>query len=400
MEKKKVSYYLATDEQRELAEGARDILSKELPLSKIQELEQADGGLGTYPLDVHKKLADAGYYAMGVPEKYGGLGMDLKTISIIHEEMARIEAGFTFSFNSGGSHFGYIEATHMSESEKQAWADKHISGETIGCFALTEAGSGSDSKAMRTTAVKKGDEWILNGTKCFITNAAEFADHFCIAAWTDKSKGPREGVTFFFVEKERGVKIGKHEDKLGMKLSPTGELILEDVHVPDDHVIGEVGGGFGRSLNHIQMWGRPCGSAIYLGLAQAALDQAIEYAKVRRQFGKRIIDHQGVGFKIAEMQTRVNAARAYLYNTFDVLAAGIEDRNLTAGLKLFVSDTAFQNAIDAVKIFGGYGYMKDYPVEKLLRDATIFPIFGGTNEIQRKNIAKAIAGKDPEATRR
>ena len=174
---------------------------------------------------------------------------------------------------------------------------------------------------MRTTAVKKGDEWILNGTKCFITNAAEMSDHFCVAAWTDKSKRPREGVTFFFVEKERGVKIGKHEDKMGMKLSPTGELILEDVHVPDDHVIGEVGSGFGRSLNHIQMWGRPGGSAIYLGLAQACLDEAIEYAKVRRQFGKRIIDHQGVGFKIAEMQTRVNAARAYVYNTFDLLAA-------------------------------------------------------------------------------
>lgn len=396
MEKREVSYRLATDEQKELAENARNILEHELTAEKIKECEEADGGRGMYPLDVHQTMCDAGYYAMSIPEEYGGLGFDPKTIAIIHEEMARVEAGFTFSFNSNGSHFGYILATSMPESEKRKWAESYLSGKTMGCFALTEAGAGSDAKAMRTTAEKKGHEWVINGTKCFITNAAEFSDHFCVAAWTDKSKSAREGVTFFFIEKERGVKIGKHEDKMGMKLSPTGELILEDVHVPEDHVIGEVGGGFGRSLSHIQMWGRPGGSAIYLGLAQACLDQALEYAKVRRQFGKRIIDHQGVGFKIAEMQSRLYAARSFLYSTFDTLAAGYEDRNMTAALKKFVSDIAFQNAYDAMQIFGGYGYMKDYPIEKLFRDSRIFPIFGGTNEIQLKNMAKAMAGRDPE----
>ncbi len=396
MERREVSYLLATDEQKELAENARKILEKELPIEKIRQYEEADGGLGAYPLDVHKAMVDAGYYAMSIPEEYGGLGFDPKTIAIIHEEMARVEAGFTFSFNSNGSHFGYIMATSMPESEKRMWAERHLTGEAMGCFGLTEASAGSDAKAMRTTAVKEGHEWVLNGTKCFITNAAEFADHFCVAAWTDKSKGPRGGVTFFFVEKNRGVKIGKHEDKMGMKLSPTGELIFDNVRVPEDHVIGQVGDGFGRSLNHIQMWGRPGGSAIYLGLAQACLDHAIEYAKVRRQFGKRLIDHEGVGFKIADMQTRLHAARAYLYSTFDALSAGYVDRNMTAGLKMYVSDIAFQNAFDALQIFGGYGYMKDYPIEKLERDARIFSIFGGTNEIQRKNIAKAIAGKDPE----
>ena len=396
MERREVSYLLATDEQRELAENARNILEHELTPEKIKECEEADGGRGMYPLDVHQVMCDAGYYAMSIPEEYGGLGFDPKTIAIIHEEMARVEAGFTFSFNSNGSHFGYILATSMPESEKRKWAESYLSGKTMGCFALTEPGAGSDARAMRTTAVKKGHEWVLNGTKCFITNAAEFSDHFCVAAWTDKEKGAREGVTFFFVEKERGVKIGKHEDKLGMKLSPTGEIILEDVHVPEDHVIGEVGHGFGASMDHIQMWGRPGGSAIYLGLAQAALDYAIDYAKVRRQFGKRIIDHQGVGFKIAEMQTRVMAARAYLYNTFDILATGRVDRNMTAGLKMFVSDCALQNALDAMQVYGGYGYMRDYPIEKLVRDARIFTIFGGTNEIQRKNMAKAIAGRDPE----
>ena len=396
MEKREVSYRLATDEQKELAENARNILEHELTPEKIKECEEADGGRGMYPLDVHQAMCDAGYYAMSIPEEYGGLGFDPKTIAIIHEEMARVEAGFTFSFNSNGSHFGYILATSMPESEKRKWAESYLAGKTMGCFALTEAGAGSDAKAMRTTAVKKGHEWVINGTKCFITNAAEFSDHFCVAAWTDKSKSAREGVTFFFIEKERGVKIGKHEDKMGMKLSPTGELILEDVRVPEDHVIGEVGGGFGRSLSHIQMWGRPGGSAIYLGLAQACLDQALEYAKVRRQFGKRIIDHQGVGFKIAEMQSRLYAARSFLYSTFDTLAAGYEDRNMTAALKRFVSDVAFQNAYDAMQIFGGYGYMKDYPIEKLFRDSRIFPIFGGTNEIQLKNMAKAMAGRDPE----
>lgn len=396
MERKAVSYRLATDEQKELAENARNILEHELTPEKINTCEEADGGLGMYPLDVHQAMCNAGYYAMSIPEEYGGLGFDPKTIGIIHEEMARVEAGFTFSFNSNGSHFGYIMATSMPESEKRSWAESYLAGKTMGCFALTESEAGSDAKAMRTTAVKKGHEWVLNGTKCFITNAAEFSDHFCVAAWTDKTAGPSKGVTFFFIEKDRGVKIGKHEEKMGMKLSPTGELILEDVHVPEDHVIGEVGGGLGRSLSHIQMWGRPGGSAIYLGLAQACLDQAIEYAKVRRQFGKRIIDHQGVGFKIAEMQSRLYAARSFLYSTFDTLAAGYEDRNMTAALKMFVSDVAFQNAYDTMQVFGGYGYMKDYPIEKLFRDARIFPIFGGTNEIQLKNISKAIAGRDPE----
>ncbi|MBQ3393319.1 MAG: acyl-CoA/acyl-ACP dehydrogenase [Lachnospiraceae bacterium] len=391
-----VSYKLATEEQKDLALNARRILEKELTWEKIQEYEAADGGKGCYPMDVHQVMVDAGYYAMSIPEEYGGLGFDPKTIAIIHEEMARVEAGFTFSFNSNGSHFGYILATSMPEEKKREWAEIYLAGKTLGCFALTEPDAGSDAAAMRTTAVKKGDEYVINGTKCFITNAAEYADHFCVAAWTDKTKSAREGVTFFFVEKDRGVQIGKHEDKMGMKLSPTGELIFEDVVVPADHVIGEVGGGFGASMNHIQMWGRPGGSAIYLGLAQACFDEAVAYAKVRRQFGKRIIDHQGVGFKIARMQERLYAARSYLYTTFDTLAAGYEDRNMTAGLKKFVTDVAYQNAYDAMQIFGGYGYMHEYRIEKLFRDSRIFPIFGGTNEIQLKNMAKAIAGRDPE----
>lgn len=396
MGRKEIGYLMATDEQKELAENARNILEHELPLSRIEELEKADDGRGAYPLDVHQKLCDAGYYAMGIPEEYGGLGLDAKTQAVIHEEMARVEAGFTFSFMCAGSHFNYILATKIPESEKRKWAESHLSGKSLGCFALTEPGAGSDAKAMRTTAVKDGNEWVINGTKCFITNAADYSDHFCVAAWTDKSKGAREGVTYFFVEKDRGVKIGKHEDKLGLKLSVTGELILEDVRVPEDHVIGEVGGGFGASLDHIQMWGRPSGCAVYLGLAQSALDNAIDYAKVRRQFGKRIIDHEGVGFKIADMETRVMASRAYLYQTLDALQAGVATRNMTAGLKMFVSDCALQNALDAMQVYGGYGYMRDYPIEKLVRDARIFTIFGGTNEIQRKNMAKATAGRDPE----
>lgn len=397
--KRETSYIFATDWQRELADNARAIMEKIFTPEKIAEWEAADGGTGCYPMEAHKAMVEAGYYAMSIPEQYGGLGFDPKTIGIIHEEMARIEPGFTFSFNSNGSHFGYIMQTSMPESEKQKWADSYLAGKTMGCFALTEAGAGSDAAAIKTTAVRDGDEWVINGTKCFITNAAEFSDHFCVAAWTDKTKRASQGITFFFVEKERGVKIGKHENKMGMKLSPTGELIFEDVRVPNDHIIGKEGEGFGASLSHIQMWGKPGGSAIYVGLAQAALDHALEYAKTRRQFGKRICDHQAIGFKLAEMQLRVHTARAFLYQTFDALAAGKVGREMTAGLKKYCSDVAFQNASDAMQILGGYGYMKEYPVEKLFRDSRVMPIFGGTNEIQLKNMAKAMCGRDEMARR-
>ena len=389
-----VHYLFATDEQRELANGVRQILDNELA-PRIEELEHGDNGLGEFPMDVLRTLADAGYYGMNIPEEYGGLGFDLMTQAIIMEEMSQVEAGFAFSCFNGGNFFPFILQTGMSREEKQKWADRILSGDAVGCFALTEPQAGSDAAAIRTTAVRDGDEWVLNGTKCFISNAP-IADHFFIVAWTDKSQGPGKGITLFFVEKDRGVQIGKKERKMGLKLSCTSDVILEDVRVPADHVVGEVGAGFGNALNMLNEDGRIFDSVTALGIAQSALDKAIAYARERRQFGKRIIDHQGLGFLISDMQARTESSRALLYQTIEAVCRKMPTGHLTSSVKIVVTDNAMQTATDAVQVFGGYGYSAEYPVEKLMRDAKICQIFGGTNQIQRMIVARDLAGRDPE----
>lgn len=391
-----VNYLLATEEQRELANGAKKILEDKLK-NRIEEFESADGGLGVYPLEVHKELVDAGYYASYIPEEWGGLGLDPVTQGVIIEEMGKIDAGFAFSFAGSGCEFPKILATSMPKEEKQMWADRILGG-AMGSFNLTEAGAGSDAAAMRTTAVKDGNDWIINGTKCFCSNAPT-AEYFICVAWTDKTKRASEGVTAFFVEKDRGVQVGKKENKMGLHLAETADVIYEDVRVPADHVIGEVGKGFGVALGGIKGAGAIVNCCSSLGMAQAALDEAIEYAKTRRQFGKRIIDHQGLGFIIADMQMRVAASRSMLYESL-VCARDNIPNNLDLMTKAFITDNVMQVCMDAVQVLGGYGYMKDYPVERYMRNAKIFQIFGGTNQIKRKNLIKSIAGRDPEAVRK
>jgi len=390
-----VKYVHATEEQIELANTARSVVEKQV-VPRIEELEKADGGRGEFPMDAMKTLADAGYYGMNIPEEWGGLGLDLVTQAVIIEEMSRAEAGFTFSFFTAGNNFPLILKTGLPDEEKQVWANRILSGDAKGCFALTEPDAGSDAAAMRCTAVKDGNEWVLNGTKCFISNAP-IADHFLILAWTDLTQRASKGVTMFFVEKERGVKVGKKERKMGMKLSETSEVILNDVRIPETHVVGEVGDGFGASLEMLNEDGRIFDAVCALGLAQGALDKAIEYSKVRRQFGKRIIDLDGLGFLIADMQVRTEASRALIYQTLEAIEKGVKIGHLGSSVKMFVTDNTMQTTIDAVQVFGGYGYSVEYPVEKYMRDAKIYQIFGGTNQIQRKIIARSLAGRDPEA---
>ena len=266
-----VNYIFATEEQKEFAQGAYDILKNEL-LPQIDDLEKADGSLGKFPMDVFQTMVDAGYYAMNIPEEYGGLGLDNVTTALIINEMAKIDAGFTFSHYNMGVYFPQILQTSMPEEEKQMWADKLLSGEARGTFAVTESGAGSDAGAMRTTAVLDGDEWVINGTKTFITSAT-MANYILVAAWTDKSKRASEGVTFFFVEKERGWEVARKEYKMGLKLSETSEVIFDNVRVPKDHVIGEVGKGFGTALGVIGTEGRVLGTAVNLGIAEAAVEK-------------------------------------------------------------------------------------------------------------------------------
>lgn len=394
-----VEYMLATEEQKELAMVAYEIMDKELR-PQLEALEHGDEGRGTYPMDVHKKLAEAGFYGMNIPEEYGGLDLDIVTRAIITEEMAKVDAGFTFQFYNSGAYFPMIRMTGIPEEEKRGWAERILAGDEIGCFVITEPDAGSDATAMKTKAVKDGDEWVLNGTKCF-ASGAPIATFYMIAAWTDKEAGASNGVTFFLVEKGTpGLTIGKKENKMGLKLSETAEVILDNCRVPADHVIGEVGKGFKYSLDLITREGRASGMAFNLGLAQAALDEAVAYAKERRQFGKRIIDHEGLGFLIADMKARTEASRALMYYVLEAIKAGKDIGTMGSVCKMYISDCTMQTTIDAVQVLGGYGYMKDYPVEKYMRDAKIFQIFSGTNQIQRRTIARALAGRDPLKVRK
>lgn len=394
-----VNYIFATEEQKELANQARTILEKELK-PRIREFEEANGGLGGYPMEVHQKMVEAGFYGMYIPEEWGGLGFDPVTQAVIYEEMGKIDAGFAFAFAGSGCEFPKILMTKMPDSEKRMWADKIINEGAMCSFNLTESDAGSDAAAIKTTAVydEKTDEWVINGTKCFCSNAPT-ASYFICIAWTDKSKRASQGCTAFFVEKERGVQVGRQEDKMGLHLAGTADVIYDNVRVPADHVIGEVGQGFGVALGGIKGASALVNCCPSLGSAQAALDEAIEYAKVRRQFGSRIIDFQAVGFMLADMATKVEAARALMYESLVAARDGVDAGNVDLMIKQFVTDTVMQVTEDAVQVAGGYGYMKDYPFERHMRNAKIFQIFGGTNQIKRKNLMKKIAGRDPEKAR-
>lgn len=403
-----VHYNFATDEQIELADTARKMLEKNLA-PRLEELEQK----GSYPRDIHKLMADAGYVGMEIEEHWGGLGLDLKTQALIYEEMAQVDAGFSFSL-ALSSAIGSIAATGMPVAEKQMWYSKVLSGDAITATCLTEAGAGSDEKAIRTKATLVGEEYVLNGTKCFITNGA-CANIFMVSALVDGGSG-KDSIATFIVEKDRGVTVGKTERKMGLKLSETSEVVFEDVHIPADHLVGSIAKydpaeaarmakenpgmiGYAGIMRGLAV-ARITSMTHALGIAQRALDEAVAYAKVRRQFNRRIIDHQGLAFKIADMQMKLDAARALLYYAIDTLDAGKDIGTLSSSTKVFVSDVAMEVTLEAVQVLGGYGYMQDYPVEKLMRDAKIFAIFEGTNEINKMINARLLAGRDPEAKRR
>lgn len=363
---------LLTAEQQEFAALAAEIVKKELA-PRVAELDRT----GEFPMDVMDALREAGFYGMGIPEQYGGLGLDVTTQMAIYEEIAKVDAGFSFNFALASGEFGLLETAGAPEELKRYYAEKILSG-SICSFCLTEAQAGSDAANIRTTAVRDGDEYVLNGTKCFITNGA-LADLYIVFAYTDKSKGTK-GISAFLVEKKHGVKVGKTEDKMGLKLSITSELIFDNVHIPASNLIGEEGRGFIYAMKALEK-GRVTTMVHALGIAQAAMDIALDYARVRQTFGKPIIRHQGLAFLLADMQKRIDAARAMLYYSAAVIDRGLPLGTLSPDTKIFVSETAMSVTTDAVQVLGGYGYMKEYPVEKLMRDAKVFSIFEGTNQI-------------------
>ena len=363
-----------TEEQQELVSLAKQILDKELK-PRVRELDEKE----EFPMDVFQTLLKAGLYGIELPEKYGGLGVSNETCFIVNEEMAWYEPGFAFSFHIASA-VAKVIFEAGSEELKARVAEMILAGK-IGAVCITEAEAGSDSGATKTTAVRDGDEYIINGTKTFISNGS-IADYYIVVATIDKNL-KHKGITLFFVERERaGVQVGKKEDKMGLRLSITTEVIFDEVRIPVGNRIGEEGKGFKLVMQDIEGV-RPMAMTYALGLAQRALDEATAYAKVRKTFGEPIINYQGVSFILADMQKKIHITRAALAHIARAMDNGVNIEGYSASAKIFASDMAMEVTTDAVQVLGGYGYMKDYPVEKLMRDAKIFQIFEGTNQIQQ-----------------
>ena len=369
------NYYLLSEEETELQLMVRDFMEREVKPVVAECDEKSE-----VPMEAVKKAIGMGLHCMNIPEKYGGMGLTARMMTVIREEFGKVDAGFsvTMANNCLGSTPTMVFGT---EAQKQKLADVVVPG-GFSPFCLTEPGAGSDAASMRSTAVRKGDEYVLNGRTCFITNGA-LGGISTVFAYTDRDKGSKGGISCFLVERDRpGVSIGKHENKMGLRTSVTCDVVFEDVVIPASNRIGEEGEGFRIAMKTLER-SRPLGSATAVGICQAAIDVCIAYAKQRILFGRPLSAKQGIQFMLADMDIQTKAARQMCMYASTLIDNGIYDGCVGAAVKAFCGDTAMKVTTDAVQILGGYGYSKEYPVEKMMRDAKLYQIFEGTNQIQR-----------------
>ncbi|MEH7123304.1 acyl-CoA dehydrogenase [Bacillus sp. JJ1773] len=369
-----------TEEQEMMRKMVRDFAQSEIA-PFIEKMEQ-----GEFPREILRKMGELGLMGIPIPEQYGGAEMDFTSYIIAINELSKVSATI-----------GVILSVHTSvgtnpilyfgtEEQKKKYIPKLASGEYLGAFCLTEPSAGSDAGSLKSKAVKKGDHHVINGSKVFITNGGE-ADVYIVFALTNPELGSR-GISAFIVEKDTpGLVIGKDEKKMGLHGSRTLQLSFEDMRVPAENLLGEEGHGFKIALANLEV-GRIGIAAQALGIAEAALEAAAEYAKERVQFGKPIAAQQGIGFKLADMATAVEASKLLIYRAADLRQRGIKCGMEASMAKLFASKTAVEVTTEAIQVFGGYGYTEDYPVERYFRDAKITEIYEGTSEIQRLVISK------------
>jgi len=382
-----------TEEQQMLKE-----LCAQIAREKILPIREALDESGEFPWEVVKVLAASDIYGVYIPEEYGGFGGGVTEMCIATEELSRVCGGITLAFAASalGAHpillFG-------SDEQKKKYLTPIAAGEKLAAFALTEANAGSDAGAIETTALPDGDHYVLNGTKQWITNGGE-AEVYTVVVRTKKGTGIR-GISCLIVEKGTpGFDFGKKENKMGIRASTTRELVFQDCRVPKENLLGREGMGFLIAMRTFDM-SRPGVAAQALGIAQGALDEAVKYAREREQFGQPIASFQGMQFMLADMATQIEAARALVYHAAAVVDSGEKNvSKISAMAKLFASDVAMRVTTDAVQVLGGYGYMKEYPVEKMMRDAKITQIYEGTNQIQRTIIASQVIKESAAKERR
>ncbi len=375
-----------TDEQREFRRVVRQFAEERIGPRAAQADETAE-----YDWETFKAIVSMELPALGIPIEYGGAGADLVTQAIAAEELARVDVSASLMFLI--SKLGMMPIMNFGTEElKRRYLPRVASGESQSSYCLSEADAGSDVAAMSLRAERDGDDFVLSGTKVWITNAG-ISDLYLIFAKTDPSAGHR-GITAFIVEGDWGVQVTKLEHKMGIRGSPTGQLLLDEVRVPATNVVGHVGQGFYIAMHTLDR-SRPTIGAQAVGIAQGALDHAVRYMKERKTFGKPIAEHQGLQFMIADMATKVEAARALVYRACAIVDDGDAEGELSkigAMAKAFASDTAMSVTTDAVQVLGGYGYTTEFPVERMMRDAKITQIYEGTNQIQRIVIAKRLLG--------
>ena len=379
--------YPLSEEQTMLKELCRQIAEEKIrPVSQECDKEER------FPQEVMKILAQSDLFSLCVPEEYGGMGAGLLDLCIATEEISRIDGGIAASY--AASFLGMFPILLFgTEDQKKKYLPPLASGEKLAAFALTEPEAGSDASNVKTVAKKVGSDYVINGTKHFITNGGD-ADIYTVIVVTDKTKGPR-GMSAFIVEKDaEGFSFGKKEEKLGIRASSTRELIFDDVKVSKDNLLGKKEGiGFIVTMKTFDQ-SRPGVAAQAVGIAQGSLELAVKYAHSRVQFGKAISSFQGIQWMLADMATKVEAARSLVYSVASMVDRGVKGvGGASACAKLFASDVAMEVATNAVQIFGGYGYMRDYPVEKFMRDAKITQIYEGTNQIQKNIIALELIKK-------
>jgi acyl-CoA dehydrogenase len=371
--------FTLTDEQKALREMAHDFAEKEIrPVAWEYDRD------GTWPQEILEKAWELGLMNSHIPEEYGGPGVSYLEGALIEEELCWGCSGIGTSIGANGLATAPL-LIGGSEELKKRYLGMLTDAPLFASFCLTEPDAGSDVSGMRTTATRKGDKWVINGSKCFITNGG-YASFFTVYAKTDKEKGHR-GISCFLVPKDDTVTVDKKEDKMGQRASNTATISFNDTEIPLDHLVGEENHGFKLAMMTLDRT-RPGVAAMATGIARAAFEFATAYSKERVQFGVPIAMHQGIQFLIADMATKVHLSRLAAWNSAVLLDQGRRNTLESSHAKRFAADSAMEVTTDAVQVYGGYGFIKDYPVEKLMRDAKIMQLYEGTSQIQRLVIAR------------
>ncbi len=376
--------HLLTEQQLEVKATVRAFAEAEIRPTVAQRDETSE-----FCWPAVKKLAELGFMGVNTPEKFGGAGMDAVTYAIVIEELSRVDPAIGVVISVNNSLVCYPLEKFGNPAQQEQFLRPLAAGKLLGAFCLTEPESGSDAAALQCTAVRDGDQWVLNGTKAFITNGMT-ADVFIVFARTDKSKDKAKGISAFIVpSKAPGIKLGANEKKMGIRSSDCCMVVLEEVRVPAENLLGKEGDGFKVSMTALDS-GRIGIAAQAVGLAQGALEEAIKYSKQREQFNQPISNFQAIQFKLADMEMMTEAARLLIYSAAKRKDTGNKFSHEAALAKLYASDIVMKVTMEALQIHGGNGYLKDFPVERMVRDAKVTEIYEGTSEIQRFIIARGL----------